>query len=60
MLEVGEGGKQQAILATGRLKDFTACYASIKRVPRKGLCIDSDAARLLGVKAGDQVLAVTR
>ena len=60
VLEVGEGGKQQAILATGRLKDFTACYASIKRVPRKGLCIDSDAARLLGVKAGDQVLAVTR
>jgi arginine N-succinyltransferase len=60
VLEVGQGGKQQAILATGRLKDFTACYASIKRVPRKGLCIDSDAARLLGVKVGDQVLAVTR
>ena len=60
VLEVGQGGKQQAILATGRLKDFTACYASIKRVPRKGLCIDSEAARLLGVKAGDQVLAVTR
>jgi arginine N-succinyltransferase len=60
VLEVGEGGKQQAILATGRLKDFAACFATVKRVPRKGLCIDADAARLLGVKAGDRVLAVTR
>jgi arginine N-succinyltransferase len=60
VLEVGEGGKQQAILATGRLKDFAACFATVKRVPRKGLCIDPEAARLLGVKAGDRVLAVTR
>jgi arginine N-succinyltransferase len=60
VLEVGTGGKQHAILATGRLKDFAACFATIRRVPRKGLCIDPGAARLLGVKAGDQVLAVTR
>lgn len=59
VLEVGEGGKQKVILATGKLKDFRACYANVKRVPRKGLCIDQEAARLLGVKPGDQVLSVT-
>ena len=60
VVEVGEGGKQQMILATGRLKDFAACYTAVKRVPRKGLIIDSEAAQMLGVKAGEQVLAVTR
>lgn len=59
VLEVGEGGKQKVILAAGKLSDFTACYASVRRVPRKGLCIDSEAARLLGVKPGDEVLAVS-
>jgi arginine N-succinyltransferase len=60
VLEVGEGGKQSMILATGKLDDFVACGASVKRVPRKGIIIDADAAQLLGVKAGDKVLAVTR
>jgi arginine N-succinyltransferase len=60
VLEVGEGGKQSMILATGKLHDFVACGASVKRVPRKGISIDADAAQLLGVKAGDQVLAVAR
>jgi DNA polymerase III delta subunit len=32
----------------------------VKRVPRKGLIIDAEAAQLLCAKAGDQVLAVTR
>ena len=59
VLDVGEGGKQKLILATGKLRDFVACFASVKRVPRKGLCIDSEAARLLGVKPGDEVLAVS-
>jgi arginine N-succinyltransferase len=58
--EVGEGGGTKMMLAAGRLKDFRACFASVKRAPRKGLCIDSEAAELLGVKAGDQVLAVSR
>ena len=60
VLEVGDGGKQRMILATGEFKDFVACSASVKRVPRKGLIIDADAAKLLGVKPGDQLLAVTR
>jgi hypothetical protein len=31
-----------------------------KRVPKKGICIDREAAELLEVEVGDQVLAVTR
>ena len=60
VIEVGEGGKQRMLLAAGKRQDFAACGASVRRVARKGLCVDSEAARLLGVKAGDQVLAVTR
>jgi arginine N-succinyltransferase len=60
VLEVGEGGKQKMLLATGTLKDFVACFASVKRIPRKGINVDSETAQLLGVKAGDQVLAVAR
>jgi hypothetical protein len=42
------------------LKDFKGCLASTKRVGRKGLSIDPEAAELLGVKVGDQVLAARR
>ena len=58
--EIGEGGKQRVLLATGRLKDFVACGASVKRMARKGLCIDAEAADMLGVKVGDEVLVVNR
>ena len=58
--EIGDGGKTRLIVATGRLKDFRACFASGRRVPRKGICIDEEAARLLGVAVGDQILAVGR
>jgi arginine N-succinyltransferase len=58
--EIGDGGRAKMLLAAGRLKDFRACFASVKRVPRKGLCIDREAAELLGIKVGDQVLAVAR
>jgi arginine N-succinyltransferase len=60
VLEVGEGGKQKMILAAGRLHDFVACGAQARRVGRKGIIIDAEAARLLGVEAGDKVLAVAR
>jgi arginine N-succinyltransferase len=60
VLEIGEGGKQKMLLAKGRLKDFVACCGSAKRIPRKGLCIDSNAAELLGAKVGDRLLAVSR
>ncbi|HET6942098.1 MAG TPA: arginine N-succinyltransferase [Sphingomicrobium sp.] len=60
ILEISEGGKTKTLVAFGRLKDFRACFASVKRVGRKGICIDPEAAELLGVKVGDTVLAVKR
>jgi arginine N-succinyltransferase len=58
--DVAAGGKQSMLLATGRLHDFVCVCASVKRASRKGISIDSEAADLLGVKVGDQVLAVRR
>jgi arginine N-succinyltransferase len=58
--EIGDGGKLKMIVASGRLHDFRACSASVKRVPRHGICIDREAAELLEVKVGDRVIAVPR
>lgn len=58
--EVGEGGKVKMLLAAGRLRDFRCVRAEVKRVGRKGISISSATARLLGVQAGDTVLAVAR
>jgi arginine N-succinyltransferase len=60
IVEISEGGKMRMLLAHGRLKDFVACFASVKRAGRKGICIDVEAAELLGVQEGDKVLAVKR
>jgi len=60
IVEIGAGGKMKMLLAHGRLKEFKACCASVKRVGRKGICIDPEAAELLAVKEGDKVLAVKR
>jgi arginine N-succinyltransferase len=60
ILEISEGGKTKTLVAFGRLKDFRACFASVKRVGRKGISIDPEAAELLGAKVGDTVLAVKR
>ena len=58
--EIAEGGRTKLLVATGRLKDFRACCASVKRLPRKGICIDRQAAELLGVDVGDRVVTVAR
>jgi len=58
--EIGDGGRNKTLVAAGRLTDFRACYASVKRVPKKGLCIDREAAELLEVDVGDEILAVPR
>ncbi|MFP5329832.1 MAG: arginine N-succinyltransferase [Alphaproteobacteria bacterium] len=58
--QIGEPGPHKMILATGRLNDFRACSASVGRVPRRGLCIDAETAKLLEVGEGDKVLAVAR
>ena len=58
--EIGDGGRSRMLVAKGRLKDFRACCEVVKRVPKKGICIDRAAAELLELDIGDQVLAVTR
>jgi arginine N-succinyltransferase len=58
--EIGDGGRTKMLVATGRLRDFRACCASVKRLPKKGLCIDREAAEMLEVDVGSEVLAVSR
>ncbi|MFL6721908.1 MAG: arginine N-succinyltransferase [Sphingomonas sp.] len=58
--DIVDGGPNKVLAAAGRLGDFRACCASIKRVPKKGICIDQDAARLLEIEVGDQVAVAPR
>ena len=58
--EIADGGKVKALVATGRLKDFRCCCASIRRLPKKGIAIDPEAAELLEVKVGDEIVVVAR
>ena len=58
--EIGEGGTQKVLAASGRRKDLRACCASIKKLPRKGIMIDRQAAELLEVGIGDSIVAVAK
>jgi arginine N-succinyltransferase len=58
--EIGEGGTQKVLAAAGRLNDFRACCASVRRVPKKGLMIDPLAAALLEVEIGDTLLTAAK
>ena len=58
--EIGDGGRAKMLVSAGRLSDFRACSAAVKRLPKKGICIDRQCAELLEVDIGDQVLAVAR
>jgi arginine N-succinyltransferase len=58
--EIGDGGRTKMLLAAGHLKNFRACCASIKRLPRAGICINAESAELLDLEVGDQVIAVPR
>lgn len=60
LCEIGDGGSMKMLVATGRLRDFRACCASVKKLPRQGIRIDEEAAELLEVKVGDPVVMVTR
>jgi len=57
--EIGDGGPSKVLAAAGRLKDFRACCASVKKL-RKGVMIDPEAAGLLEVEVGDTVTTVSR
>ena len=58
--EIADGARTRMLIATGQLKDFRACMGSVKRLPKKGVCIDRQSAELLEVEVGDQVLVVAR
>jgi len=58
--EIGDGGTTKVLAATGRLKKFRACCASIKKLPKKGIMIDPEAAAMLEVGVGDTVLTVAK
>ena len=58
--EIGDGGKVKVLAGAGRLKDFRACSASVKKLPKKGVCIDREAAELLEVEVGDEIVMVAR
>lgn len=58
--EISEGGKIKALVAAGRLKDFRCCSASVGKQAKKGVCIDPEAAELLEVRVGDEILMVAR
>jgi arginine N-succinyltransferase len=60
LCEIGVDGGTRVLVAAGRLSDFRACCATIKRLPRKGISIDAEAAELLEVKIGDQLLVAPR
>src|SRR5205085_11369304 len=47
--EIGDGGSLKMLVAAGRLKQFRACYASVKKLPTKGVMIDPEAAKLLEI-----------
>jgi len=58
--EIGDGGTHRVLAAAGRLKDFRACCATVKRLPRKGVLIDPKSAELLEIKVGDTILTAPK
>jgi arginine N-succinyltransferase len=58
--EIADGGKSKVLVAKGRLKDFRACCASIRKLPRQGVSIDREAAALLEADIGDEIVVVAR
>jgi arginine N-succinyltransferase len=59
--EIGEAaGATTMLVAAGRLEQFRSCCASVKRLPRKGVCIDRAGADLLEVDVGDTIEIVTK
>jgi arginine N-succinyltransferase len=58
--EIGEGGPARMLVASGGLTDFRASCASVKRLGKKGICIDREAAELLEVEVGCSVVMVAK
>jgi arginine N-succinyltransferase len=60
VFEIADGGTVKTLVASGSLKDFRACFASVRKLPKQGVCIDPESAELLEVKVGDEILMVAR
>ena len=58
--EIADGGPGKMLVAAGHLQNFRSACASVKRLPKKGICIDQEAAELLEVDIGDTVVMVTK
>jgi arginine N-succinyltransferase len=58
--DIGEGGSHKVLAASGWLGDFRACGACVKKLPKKTVLIDAEAAELLEAGIGDRVLMVGR
>ena len=58
--EIGDGGSAKMLVAAGRLKDFRTCCAAVKKLPKKGVCIDREAAELLEIEVGDTIAIVAK
>ena len=58
--EIADDGPLKMLASAGRLADFRACCASVKKVGRHGIQIDREAAGLLGVDLGDTVHMIAR
>ena len=52
--EIGDGGSRRMLVSAGRLKEFRACHARVKKLPKKGVMIDREAAELLEIDVGDR------
>lgn len=60
VIEIDESGTQKMLVAAGRLDAFRACFACVRKIRGKGIAIDSEAAELLEVGVGDEIVAVLR
>jgi arginine N-succinyltransferase len=58
--KIADDGQSRMMVAAGRLKDFRACCASVKKLPKKGVAIDPQAAELLEVEVGDEIVLVAK
>ncbi|WP_300974240.1 arginine N-succinyltransferase [Sphingomonas sp. LHG3406-1] len=56
----GEPGKTKMLLATGRLRNFRAARAEVRKVGRKGIAISRETADLLEIGEDARVWAVAR
>lgn len=57
---VGESAGNRMLLASGTLRGFAACWGKVTIAADGAMTIDPASARLLGVGAGDAVLAMGR